>query len=184
MRIVQAVDGNIMELFTHASAATDVADTIRVIAHVVNARDCSPGPPCLEFAAKLWTACPFGVPQIRKVHPRECMLLADPGASDHLVANLCGMVRSGKASKKNESAAKRREYFENSLSHLLGLLRTQVEDSHSITTLDSNVHDFVAAKYTVLCCRSRSLSRERSIRLPQKPLHVPWSTERSMYPRI
>ena len=151
MRIVQAVDGNILELFTHASAATDVADTIRVIAHVVNAKDNSPGQPCLEFAAKLWTACPFAEPQIEKVHPGECMLLADPGASDHLVANLCGMVRSGKARKnsKNDSAAKRREYFENSLSHLLALLRTQVEeDSHSITTLDKIV---IAFPYLVGC---------------------------------
>jgi hypothetical protein len=76
------------------------------------------------------------------------MLLADPGASDHLVANLCGMVRSGKASKKNDSAAKRREYFENSLPHLLVFLRTQVEDRHSITTLDKIV---IAFPYLVGC---------------------------------
>ena len=76
------------------------------------------------------------------------MLLADPGASDHLVANLCGMVRSGKARKNNDSAAKRREYFENSLPHLLVFLRTQVEDRHSITTLDKIV---IAFPYLVGC---------------------------------
>jgi len=75
MRIVQAVDGNIMELFTHASAATDVADTIRVIAHVVNAKDNSPGPRVLSLRRIYGQLALSGSHRLRRCTPGSACFL-------------------------------------------------------------------------------------------------------------
>jgi len=68
----------------------------------------------------------WGLPTVADVATGKCKLLPNPVVPTHLIANLCGMAKLGRAGQKGDSCATREGFFRDSLDSLLSQLHELV----------------------------------------------------------
>ena len=124
MLVLSPTDGgqDLLSLFQLNRWKHDIA----IIAHIVNAENCTAGDPCSGFAVALWTLFGWGLPTVADVATGKCKLLPNPVVPTHLIANLCGMAKLGRAGQKGDSCATREGFFRDSLDSLLSQLHELV----------------------------------------------------------